>query len=41
MALLEEKKLTEDMKENLLEKVIIYPRNRIEIVWKVEEHLNN
>jgi len=41
MAFLEEEKLTEDMKEKLIEKVIIYPDNRIEIVWKFEGYLNN
>ncbi len=34
MAFLEEEELTEDMKEKLIEKVIVYPANRIEIVWK-------
>ncbi len=32
MAFLEEEELTEDMKEKLIEKVIVYPVNRIEIV---------
>ena len=41
MAFLEEEELTEDMKEKLIEKVIVYPGNRIEIVWKFEGHLNN
>lgn len=41
MAFLEEKELTEDMKEKLIEKVIVYPGDRIEIVWKFEGHLNN
>ncbi len=31
MAFLEEEELTEDMKEKLIEKVIVYPSNRIEI----------
>lgn len=41
MAFLEEEELTEDMKEKLIEKVIVYMGNRIEIVWKFEGHLNN
>lgn len=41
MAFLEEEELTEDMKEKLIEKVIVYPGNRIEIVWKFKGHLNN
>ena len=41
MAFLEEEELTEDMKEKLIEKVIVYPGDRIEIVWKFEGHLNN
>lgn len=36
---LEEGELTEDMKEKLIEKVVVYPENRIEIVWKFGEHL--
>ncbi len=35
---LEEKELTEDMKEKLIEKVLVYPGNRIEIVWRFKEH---
>ncbi len=38
MAFLEEEELTEDMKEKLIEKVIVYPANRIEIVWKFGGH---
>ena len=38
---LEESELTEDMKEKLIEKVIVYPGDRIEIVWKFGEHLFN
>ncbi len=38
MAFLEEEELTEDMKEKLIKKVIIYPNERMEIVWKFEEH---
>ncbi|NBH28481.1 hypothetical protein D3Z60_22695 [Lachnospiraceae bacterium] len=38
---LEEDELTEDMKEKLIEKVVVYPGNRIEIVWRFEEHLKN
>lgn len=38
---LEEDELTEDMKEKLIEKVVIYPGNRIEIVWRFKEHLEN
>lgn len=41
MAFLEEEGLTEDMKEKLIEKVSVYPGNRIEIVWKYKGHLNN
>lgn len=41
MAFLEEKELTEDMKEKLIEKVIVYPGDRIEIVWKFEGHSTN
>ena len=36
---LEEDELTEDMKEKLIEKVVVYPGNRIEIVWGFKEHL--
>lgn len=39
MAFLEESELTEDMKEKLIEKVVVYPESRIEIVWKFGEHL--
>lgn len=41
IAFLEEEELTEDMKEKLFEKIIVYPGNRIEIVWKFEGHWNN
>lgn len=41
MAFLEEEERTEDMKEKLVEKVIVYPGNRIEIVWKYTGHLND
>ncbi|HBA48737.1 MAG TPA: hypothetical protein DCZ91_13255 [Lachnospiraceae bacterium] len=41
MAFLEESELTEDMKEKLIEKVIVYPESRIEVVWKFGEHLTN
>lgn len=41
MAFLEEEELTEDMKEKLIEKVIVYPGDRIEIAWKFEGRLNN
>lgn len=37
MAFLEEEELTEDMKDKQIEKVIIYPGERMEIVWKFEE----
>ena len=37
MAFLEEEELTEDMKDKLIEKVVVYPGNRIEIVWKFVE----
>lgn len=39
MLFLEEDELTEDMKEKLIEKVVVYPGNRIEIVWGFKEHL--
>ena len=39
MAFLEEEELTEDMKEKLIERVLVYPESRIEIVWKFGEHL--
>ena len=38
LAFLDEEELTEDMKEKLIEKVLVYPGNRIEIVWKFEKH---
>ena len=38
---LEENELTEDVKETLIEKVVVYPGNRIEIVWRFEKHLIN
>lgn len=41
MAFLEEEELTEDMKEKLIEKVIVYPGDRNEIVWKFEGRFNN
>ncbi len=41
MAFLEEEELTEEMKEKLIEKVIVYPGDRIEIVWKFEGCFNN
>ena len=41
MAFLEEEELTEDMKDKLIKKVVVYPGNRIEIVWKFEGRLNN
>ena len=37
LVFLEEEELTEDMKEKLIEKVIVYPGKRIEIVWKFEK----
>lgn len=39
MAFLEEEELTEDMKEKLIERVLVYPESRIEIVWKFGEHI--
>lgn len=36
MVFLEEEELTEDIKDKLIEKVVVYPGNRIEIVWKFE-----
>lgn len=36
---LEANELTEDMKEKLIGKVVVYPGNRIEIVWKFGEHI--
>lgn len=41
MVFLEEDELTEDMKEKLIEKVIVYPGNRIEIMWGFKENLEN
>lgn len=41
VAFLEDEELTEDMKEKLIEKVIVYSGDRIEIVWKFEGRLNN
>lgn len=40
MAFLEEEELTEDMKEKLIKKVLVYSENRIEIVWKFGEGFN-
>lgn len=40
MAFLEEEELTEDMKDKLIEKVVVYPGNRIEIVWKFGNEIN-
>ncbi len=34
---MEEEELTGDMKDKLIEKVITYPGERMEIVWKFEE----
>lgn len=39
VAFLDEDKLTENMKEKLIEKVVVYSGNRIEIVWKFKEHI--
>ena len=41
MVFLEADELTEDMKEKLIEKVVVYPENRIEIVWRFREYLDN
>ncbi len=41
MAFPEEEELTEGMKEKLIEKVIVYSEDKIEIVWTFEEHLDN
>ena len=41
IAFLGEEELTEDMKEKLIEKVIVYPENRVEIVWKFGGHDTN
>ena len=41
LVFLDEEELTEDMKDKLIEKVIVYPGKRIEIVWKFEGKLNN
>ena len=40
MAFLEEEELTEDMKDKLIEKVVVYPGNRIEIAWRFGEGFN-
>lgn len=40
---LEENELTEDMKDKLIEKVLVYEEGRIEVVWKFgdnDEKLN-
>lgn len=34
LAFLEENELTEDMKDKLIEKVMVYAEGRIEVVWK-------
>ncbi len=34
LAFLEEKELMEDMKDKLIEKMIVYVERRIEVVWK-------
>lgn len=39
VAFLGEEELTEDMKEKLIEKVVVYPGNRIEIVWRFENEV--
>ena len=39
MVFLEEDELTEDMKEKLIEKVIVYPENRIEVMWRFREQI--
>lgn len=36
LAFLEENELTEDMKDKLIEKVLVYAEGRIEIVWKFD-----
>lgn len=36
MAFQDEEELTEDMKEKMIEKVVVYPGERIEIVWRFD-----
>lgn len=36
---LEENKLTEDMKDKLIEKVLVYEEGRIEVVWKFGDNV--
>lgn len=36
LAFLEENELTEDMKDKLIEKVLVYAEGRLEIKWKFE-----
>lgn len=36
---LEEDELTEDMKEKLIEKVLVYEKGRIEVVWKFGDNV--
>lgn len=39
LAFLEENELTEDMKDKLIEKVIVYAEGRIEMVWKFGDNV--
>lgn len=36
---LEEDELTEDMKEKLIEKVLVYEKGRIDVVWKFGDNV--
>ncbi len=36
---MEENELTEDMKDKLIEKVMVYAEGRIEVVWKFEDNV--
>lgn len=39
LVFLEENELTEDMKDKLIEKVIVYAEGRIEVVWKFGDNV--
>ena len=39
LGFLEENELTEDMKDKLIEKVIVYAEGRIEVVWKFVDNV--
>ena len=39
LVFLEENELTEDMKDKLIEKVLVYEEGRIEVVWKFGDNV--